>query len=157
MRDAIRALAALKAIIMLLWPVTAWAAGASLGQTFGAITLSDWLVLLVLSTVSGLVALLNRVRISLEAVAAEAAGQPHQAGDRVRIAWPVFAACHMTGALFVGALAFFGCEAFDLNTYLEAALIALASWSGAKLADRFADVASDRVAALLGQGGGRGA
>lgn len=150
MRDAFRTL---QAILLLLWPLTTWAAGASLGQTFGAITLADWLVLLVLSTVSGLVALLHRLRLSMEAAAAQAANLPAADADRVRIPWPVFALCHMAGALFTGLLAFLACEALDLGSYWEAAAIALASWSGAKVADKWADSANGLIGGRLGLGG----
>lgn len=134
-------------IIIILWPATTLAAGDSLGATMGAITIADSVSVLVLSGFSGLAALLHRVRRSMEADALHEAGE---ASDEVRtgrqrIAWPWFAVCHMVGAVFVGTMAFLLCEAFDMNNYLEAAAISLCSWSGAKVADKWADGLSDGV------------
>lgn len=141
-RDTI---AMLRAITLCLWPVATFAAGESLGATLGTITLADWLSLFLLSGVSGLVALLHRVRRSLEAAALNEPG-----GERQLISWWLFALCHMAGALFVGAVAFMVCEAADINNYLEAAAIALSSWSGAKAADKWADGMSDGVLGRIG-------
>lgn len=134
-------------VILWLWPVSAWAAGASLGSTLGEISLSDWLSLAMLSGFSGLVALLHRVRRSYEAAVLHELGQntPETDVNRQLIDWRLFAVCHMAGAFFIGAISFLGCEAIDVNNYLEAAIIALASWSGAKLADRLADAQSEAV------------
>lgn len=144
----------LHAVIFALWPIAGMAAGESLGATLGSVTLADWLSLFVLSSVSGLVALLHRVRRSLEAAALHEAGdQSVPIAERQLIDWRVFALAHMAGAMFVGALAFLICEAGDLNSYMEAAVIAVASWSGAKFADKLADGMSDgvlgRMSALL--------
>ena len=121
-RDAV---AMLRACTLTLWPIATWAAGESLGATLGAVTLADWLSLFLLSGVSGLVALLHRVRRSLEAAAMN-----EQGAERQLISWWLFALCHMAGAIFVGAVAFMLCEAGDLNNYFEAAVIALSSWRG---------------------------
>lgn len=149
MRDA---LLVLRALVLALWPITVLAAGESLGATLGAVTVADWLSLAVLSGVSGLVALLHRVRRSFEAAALAAPGAPIT-DERQLIDWRLFAAAHMAGAMFVGVLAFLLCEAADINSFLEAAGIALASWSGAKLADRWADAFGDRVSGLIGTRG----
>lgn len=147
MRDHIRSL---RVAVLLLWPLAVYAAGESLGSTLGAVTGADWVSLLALSFVSGLVALLHRLRRSMEAQARLAAGQPAAADDdRQLIDWRVFAVCHMAGAMLVGFIAFALCEAGDLNSYLEAALIALASWGGAKFADRWADSAGETISNLL--------
>ncbi|MGV8823956.1 phage holin family protein [Methylibium petroleiphilum] len=142
-----------RAVILVLWPITTWAAGESLGTTLGAVTLADWLSLVILSTVSGLVALLHRVRRSFEAEALRQAGQPAAEADRQLIDWRIFATCHMSGAILVGFIVFALCEALDINNYLEAACIALASWGGAKFADRWADGLSDRISSAIGQKG----
>lgn len=139
-----------RAVVLALWPLTTLAAGESLGATLGAVTLADWLSLSILSTVSGLVALLHRVRRSFEAEAQRSAGQPVTEADRQLIDWRIFALCHMTAAVLVGFIAFALCEALDINNYLEAAAIALASWGGAKFADRWADGLSDRVSGAIG-------
>ncbi len=144
----------MRVVVLTLWPVTAWAAGESLslGATLGTVSVADWLSLVVLSAFSGLVALLHRVRRNFEAVALEQLGfgTPQTSLNLQRIDWRLFAAAHMAGAMFVGALAFLICEAFDIGPYLEAAAIALASWSGAKLADQLADVVSDGFISRVG-------
>lgn len=128
----------MQAGVFCLWPISTFAAGASLGATLGSVTVADWMSLVTLSFVSGLVALLNRVRKSLEAAATGTLGT-----DQQLIPWWLFAVCHMAGAMFIGTMAFFVCEWLDLNSYLEALIIALFSWSGAKLADKWADTLSD--------------
>lgn len=142
-------------VLFLLWPLTTYAAGASLGDTFGAITAADWVSLALLAAVSGTVALLHRVRRSFEAIALQQAGLPSDPQDAQRIDWKLFAVCHMAGAMLVGFITFLFCEAADLNSYIEAAAIALASWRGAKLADKWADgladTVSDRISSLLGR------
>lgn len=130
--------------LMLIWCGQAWAAANSLGQTLGAITVADWVSLTMLSFVSGLFALLHRVRKSFEAMALAAAGKDHSIDDLAYGPWWLFALCHMTGALFVGFLVFSFCEAVDVNSYLEAAYIAATSWGGAKFADKLADGLADR-------------
>lgn len=144
----------IRVLLLALWPITTLAAGASLGATLGSITLADYLALFTLSGVSGLVALLHRVRRSLEAAALNETG-----GDRQLIDWRAFAVAHMAAAMFAGGLVFLVCEAGDVNSYLEAAFIAAGSFSGAKYVDRLADGLSDvvlgRISALFG-GGNKG-
>jgi len=144
------AVAMIRTLVLLLWPITALAAAQSLGATLSGVTFADWFSLLTLSFVSGLVALLHRVRKSLEAAARVSTGEVVDMSDRQLIPWWLFALCHMAGAMFIGVLAFFVCEWLDFNSHLEALCIALASWSGAKLADRWADAFSDGLAARVG-------
>ena len=129
------------------------AATESLGQTLGKVTGEDWIAVLVLSGMSGLFALLNRLRRSMEAsaLAAQTVGVAADSSQQQLIDWRVFAAAQLTGAFFVGAMLFLLCEAADANNYLEAAVIALGSWSGAKLADRMADSVSDGVVRRINQ------
>ena len=134
----------IRVVALGLWPTSVLAAGESLGATLGATSFADIVALLILSGVSGLVALLHRVRRSMEAAAV------NDLAGKQQIDWRVFAGCHMAGAMFMGLMMFFICEAGDLNNYLEAALISLASWSGAKLADRLADGLGDGLLARLG-------
>lgn len=147
-------IAMIRAVVLLLWPISGYCASESLGTTLGAITFADWLSLVMLSGVSGLVALLHRVRRNLEAAALDEVGKESNQGDRQLISWKVFAVAHMTGAMFVGAMSFLLCEAlgdaFQMNNYLEAAVIALCSWSGAKVADKWADQVSEGMLNRIG-------
>jgi hypothetical protein len=153
MREAVIVRDALNAawlITLTLWPLCAFAAADSIGATLGDVTLADWLSLIVLSTVSGLVALLQRIRASVEAAAHAAAGREARESDRIVIDWRLFAVAHMAGALFVGGVAFLLMGAAGISAHLAAACIALASWSGAKLADKWADAVGDRLSGVIG-------
>lgn len=145
----------LRVAVIFLWPITTLAAGQSLGDAMYGIGLRDWISLFLLTSVSGLVALLTRVRKSLEAAALIARGDTATREDLQLVPWWFFAVIHMLGAMFVGALVFFGCEWLDLNSYLEAPLIALASWGGAKYVDKWADAISDGFADKIGTFFGR--
>lgn len=149
------ALVMLRTVVFCLWPVTTLAAGQSLGDALYGVGFKDWIALLLLTNVSGLVALLTRVRRSLEAAAKQAAGQSVDQADRQLIPWWFFALIHMLGAMFVGACTFFIGEWLDLNSYLEALAIALTSWGGAKYVDKWADALSDgfvnKLTAVIGR------
>lgn len=155
-RDAI---AMMQTLTICAWPITVLAASQSLGLAMASVSFLDWMALLLLSFMSGLVALLTRVRTSLEVAAANAtlerAGKaPADNPAAILIPWYVFAGVHMIGSIFAGMLCFFACEWLDWNSFLEAIAIALASYSGAKWADRLADGFSDafigRMSAIFG-------
>lgn len=147
----------LKTVVFCMWPITVLAAGESLGTTFGSISVADWITFFLLAFFSGLAALLRRVQQSLEFAALVAAGKAGDEKYAQIIDWRVFAVVHQSGALFTAFLFFLVCEGFDINSYFEAAVIASAGWSGAKIADKLADGLSDgvvsKVNALLGNKG----
>ena len=151
-RDVVKLL---QTFVLFLWPVTVLAAGQSLGEAIYGIGFKDWVALLLLTNVSGLVALLTRVRKSLEAAARTAArlakGLPVDEAepDLQLIPWWFFALIHMLGAMFAGTLIFFFTEWLDWNSYLQAPSIALVSWGGAKYVDKWADTISDGAAERL--------
>lgn len=138
-----------------LWPVSAIAAGNSLGNALIRHSLVDWAALMLLSTVSGLVALLNRVRKSMEAEARQKVGENFVSEDIVLIDWKAFALFHMTGSYVAGMVAFFITEELEMGGYYEAAAIAVAAWVGAQLMDVVAGVGVTRVAAMFGAVAGR--
>lgn len=135
----------LRTIVITLWPVATLAASQGLGTVMYGISVLDWMSLATLSFVSGLVALLNRIRRSLEAAALISVGRPAIDGDLQRIPWWVFAIGHMAGSMLAGMLAFFFCNWQEWNAFLEAIAIALASYTGARFADQMADGFSDGV------------
>ena len=145
-------LSTLRLILIGLWPMTVLAAGQSLGQTFGEVTWQDWVTLLMVTLCSGAVALLHRVKKSYEAIALRATGQTPDPAHEQLINWKLFAACHMTGAVFMGFITFFILESFNVDSYLEAAVIALISWRGAMLADKWADSVGDKLSGLISFG-----
>ena len=149
---ALRTVILLRAAVLMMWPVTTYAASQSLGSTLSAVGTSDWISLVMLSGVSGLVALLHRVRRILERTAMVQQGlAPSDATDIRLIPWWYFGICHMSGALLVGFMSFLICEAAGsfVTNYLEAATIALTSWGGAKFADAWADKAGDGMGRLI--------
>ena len=157
MNENMHKIAVLRAIALCMWPVTGYAASQSLGATLGAVSAADWISLMLLSGASGLVALLHRVQRQLEAAELHRLGMPSNGEKMLHISWKFFATCHMAGAFFMGSLGFFICEAAGdfINNYMEAALIALISWSGAKFVDKYADRLSEgalsKIAGVFGK------
>jgi hypothetical protein len=114
--------------ILLLWPMTCWATSVTLGAEMAAVPLLAWMMVAILSLVSGLVALLTRWR-------------------EVEPAKPVlFAASHMLGSGLSGLLAFFLCEDANVADFPEAAVIAVAAFAGARLIE----AAAARMVAKVG-------
>lgn len=157
--SAADAIAMMQTSIVAMWPFSVLAASQSLGTAMASVSFLDWMALLSLSFISGLVALLTRVRTSLEAAAANAAAERAglpitQIPGVILIPWYVFAGVHMAGSVFAGIICFFACEWLDWNSFLEAIAIALAAYSGAKGMDRLADGFSDafvtRLSAVFG-------
>jgi len=116
-----RELLMLKLCVWLMWPITAWATSITLGSTLASVPLLAWLMVLLLSTVSGLAALLNRLKV-------EAPARP-----------AVFMASHMLGSWVAGVLVFLGAEAVDAHDLAEAVAIGLAAYAGAKLMDQWSE------------------
>lgn len=122
------AIRAISAVVWCLWPLTVLAATETFGATFRQISFAAWIVVVLLSGVSGLVALLQRLK-----------------NADLGTNWRIFVLAHMAGAELTGAVTFFGCEAIDANDFLQAALIALASFGGAAAMDKWASAFIDRV------------
>lgn len=123
-----RSLAAVQAIIYTLWPTTIWAAQITLGESLSSVPGLAWLMVFILSTVSGLAALLNRLKTETPP----------------RLA--VFVAAHMLGSWLAGVITFFGVEVLDQHDLLEAVAIALGAYAGARAMDRWSDSFVDKVA-----------
>ena len=121
-------LTCLKAIVYLLWPVTAWATSITLGATLSEVPLLAWLMVLILSAISGLAALLNRIKTEMPARLVP------------------FVCAHMLGSLVAGVLVFFVTEQADAPDMIEAVSIALAAYAGAALMDKWAAKFADKVA-----------
>lgn len=113
-------LSCLKLIIYLLWPTTAWATGITLGTTLTEVPLLAWLMVIILSAVSGLAALLNRIKVDTP------------------VNLTVFVLAHMLGSIVAGVVTFFLSEGADLLDMAEAPAIALAAYAGAALMDKWA-------------------
>lgn len=135
MRDIIRTL---HVIALILWPLSAAAAAGSLGSTLASHTFMDWASVGLLSTVSGLVALLSRVKKNMEAAILEAAGEPYEKTDKLLLSWQRFAVFHMAGCYMAGFLGFFLGEHLGWDGYLHAIGISVFAWLGAALLDAMA-------------------
>lgn len=122
-------LACIKAIVYLLWPATAWATGITLGDTLTTVPLLAWLMVCILSAISGLAALLNRIKVDVP--------------QRL----VAFVIAHMMGSMLAGLLMFFVSEGANLPDMAEAVAIALAAYAGAALMDKWAAKLIDKVAA----------
>lgn len=136
--------------LIAMWPMSAFAAGETLGKALTSHSIADWMAVLLLATVSGLVAFLNRVRKHMEAEALEKMGKEFDAKDKMLLDWKPFAALHMAGSYMSALLAFLISEHMELGSYMEAISISLAAWIGAKLMDMLAGEGSNRFVALLG-------
>lgn len=120
-------LAALKLIVYLLWPATAWATQITIDQTLADVPLLAWLMVFILSTVSGLAALLNALKVDL----------PKR--------WPIFIGAHMLGSWLAGILLFFGLEGAETADLVEALAIGLGSYAGARLMDRWSEMFVNKI------------
>lgn len=129
----------------LLWPATTYAASMTLGKTLGQVPPIAWVIVFVLSFVSGLVSLLQRVRDEMRTVKGE---------RELKRSWRWYLTAHILGALFVGMLAFMFAEGTNLRDFYEAIFIAAMSWGGARAMDRLADGLTDglinRVVSIIG-------
>lgn len=118
----------------------AWASGGGLDQAVALITMREWMATLLLSVFSGLVALLQRIKASQEAAIKRTLGLPHNADDIICVSGLLYTGAHMLGAVFAGMVTFLASEAQHVltNGYAVAAAIALASYGGAKVAEKWA-------------------
>lgn len=147
----------IRVLVWALWPMSAFAAGETLGGAFASHSLADWVAVLMVSTVSGLVAFLYRVKKHLEAEVLEKSGKEFNPADKMLLDWRVFAGLHMSFSYLAGLIAFLVSEHMDVGNYLEAVSIALAAWAGAKMIDLFADSGLNRLGSMLGSANGKNA
>jgi membrane protein implicated in regulation of membrane protease activity len=129
----------------------------TLGDTLGAVPGTAWLAVLVLSIISGLMALLQRMSLSiaLEQQLSEARESEYEEislllrNAAIPKGWKVFVVWHMLGALSMGALSFLFLESTDMHDFLEAVAIALSAYSGARLFDKVSAGFSNKVLGIL--------
>lgn len=135
----------LYALAWVLWPMVTWAASVTLSNTINEIPVSAWVIVFILSAVSGLVSLLQRLKDEMMKPKWE---------TQIYRAWRWFTAAHIIGALFAGLIAFLVAEAFDITDLIEAVFIAVMAYGGARVTDKMADGISDgivnRVIGLVG-------
>lgn len=124
-----RTLTAVQLVVYTLWPSAIFAAQVTLGHAVADVPLLAWLTIFILSTVSSLAALLNRLKFDTP--------------PRL----PVFVAAHVLGSWLAGVLIFFVGTAVKLDNFLVVGAIAIGSYAGAQLMDRWSQAFTNRVAA----------
>lgn len=126
-------LIASKVALVLLWPVSAWAATIAFGEQMAAIPLLSVLMTTILSTLMGATALLHSMKLEYE-----------KATLIPRL--PLFVAYHLVSANAAGLLMFFGAESWDIPTGYRAGAIMLAAFAGNKGIQRALQFCSDKYA-----------
>lgn len=111
--------------LCVLWPTVTYAAASTFGSTFEGIGVLSWVMVLVLSTVAGMTALLNRIATALQDGSAKV----------IPSMW-LFVATNLFGSWLTGLFFFLVCEHFEVPDFLEAAVVIGASYVGARLIER---------------------
>lgn len=135
------------AIALLLWPMVTWAASVTLSSTINDIPASAWVIVLILSAVSGVVSLLQRLKDEIMKPAGE---------TRIYSAWRWFTAAHLIGALFTGLVTFLLAEALNIDDLIESVSIAIMAYAGGRAMDSLADgISAGLVNRIVGVVGGK--
>lgn len=127
MRISLRALLSLKVMVYSLWPATAWATQITLANSLMAVPPLAWLMVFILSTVSGLASLLNSLKSE---------DSRH---------WLLLTAAHMLGSWLSGFIMFLIAEETATSDLMETVFIAIAAYSGAKLTDKASELMLSRI------------
>ena len=143
------AFSVLQFMILLMWPMSVWAAGATLGNLFSAHSAADWGAVMLITTISGMVALMTRIRKSMEADAKEKLGQPFEAQDKMLLDWRTFAIFHMVGSYAAGLTMFMIAEHLEWDSYVEALAITAVAWVGAQFMDKLAGEGTNRIMGVV--------
>lgn len=127
----------LRVLLLILWPPSVLASGlVTLDQTIQDVRVGVWVIIMVLSTMGGLTSLLHRLKSDIP--------------DRLF----TYVLSHMLMAWFVGGTAFFLMENINTPDLLEIPMIAVVSYSGARLMDSVTEKVSKwldgRLDKLLG-------
>ena len=121
----VRTLATLKAVALCIWPPSVIAAQLTFGQAVETITAIEWLLVLVLTTLSGGTALLIRVSAQINDAPPDAVVPP------VRNL-PLLIAAHMGGSWLAGLMGFFSAAHFGMPGLLVGFFVPCISFGGAK-------------------------
>lgn len=124
------ALAVLKLILIMLWPITVSAAVATgTIDPFVGITGMHILVLSVISTLSGLTALTIRIDSELKKFKNSKLPRPK-----------LFVASHMLGSWLAGILAVVISQQNEFTVWTQIALVIIASFMGAKFIEKMSEI-----------------
>lgn len=116
-------LVAAKITLLIMWPVSAWAAAITFGDQMAQLPLLSLLMTVLLSTVMGATALLHAMKLEYEAK------------DKIDRLW-LFVCSKMLGSNAAGLLVFFMAESWEIRTSYLAGAIMLASFGGVFFIER---------------------
>jgi hypothetical protein len=112
---------ALRDSLWFLWPAAVSASPLTFGQSIEQVTAFEWVLVAVLSTLSGVTALLLRI-----------SNQVNEDPPRpINHLW-LLAASHMCGSWLAGLMAFFGASHFHMAGMITGLFVPAVSFGGAK-------------------------
>jgi hypothetical protein len=133
-KDLKQLLIAAKVILLVLWPVSAYAATIAFGEQMAQIPLLSMLMTVILSTLMGATALLHAMK------------QEYEKTDDINRLW-LFVTSRMLSSNAAGLLMFFGAESWDgIATSHKAAAIMLAAFGGTWTIERALQFFSNKYA-----------
>lgn len=119
----------LRCMLLAMWlPALAVAGTVTIEKTFEGMTAVSFMIVFVLSTLSGATALIQRIDRELR-----------ESVDKKMPRPTLFAAAHMLGSWLAGTLAFLISEGHDVNDWLELGVIIIASFAGAKFIESISE------------------
>lgn len=122
-KELTQTLVVAKLALLMLWPVSAWAATLTFGGQMAQIPLLDLAMTLILSILSGVTALVHAMKQEYE-----------KSGAIPRLG--LFVASKLLGSIVAGLLMFFGADSWDIPSTRLAAAIILCSFGGTWLIER---------------------
>lgn len=127
-------LLALQVTLVVLWPVSAYAATIAFGEQLAQIPLLSMLMTVILSTLMGATALLHAMK------------QEYEKAGEIKYLW-LFVCSRMLSSNAAGLLMFFGAESWDsIATSHKAAAIMLAAFGGTWTIERALQFFSNKYA-----------
>lgn len=124
-------IAVLKLIILLLWPLTLSAAVLNSSDPFAEITGIHILIMIAISTLSGVTALTLRIDNELRSNKLKTLPRPM-----------LFVSSHMMGSWLAGILAFALSQHNDFTVWWQISFVIVASFSGAKFVEKMSELYS---------------
>lgn len=122
----VRFLVITKGILWLIWPCAVAAAPATFGQAVAAVTLLEWLLVVLLSTLAGITALLIRISAAINDAPHDQAIQPIR---NIRL----LVCTQMFGSWLAGLCGFFVASEFRMAGLLVGLWVPMCAFGGAKL------------------------
>lgn len=115
-----------KAVLWLIWPCAVAAAPATFGQAVAAVTMLEWLLVALLSTLAGVTALFIRISAVINEAPSDQAFKP------IRYMW-LLVCTQMFGSWLAGLCGFFVASHFGMAGLLVGFWVPMWAFGGAKL------------------------